>query len=495
MVELFKADPSRVNRFSLQAGPLYLDYSKNRIDTTTQDLLLQLAEEVGLKQAIEAQFEGQHINETEDRAVGHTQLRNFEDMPKEVRQTLKQMKRFSREVRSGKWTGYSGKQITDVVNIGIGGSDLGPDMVCEALKFYQDKQRVHFISNVDGDHVMEQLKGLDRETTLFIIVSKTFTTQETLSNANTVRNWFLQQATQLDIERHFVAVSTNIEGVTGFGIAPQNIFPMWDWVGGRFSLWSAVGLSIACAVGYDNFEGLLKGAHRMDVHFRQEPFEQNMPVMMALLSVWYNNFFGAESECVVPYSQYLNKLVAYLQQGVMESNGKQIDRNGNPVAYQTGTIVWGSTGTNAQHAFFQLIHQGTKLIPVDFIAAETPLYGNKDHQNKLLANCFGQTQALMEGTYGTQPETVYKTFEGNKPTNTILLDKLTPESLGGLIALYEHKLFVQGVIWNIYSYDQWGVELGKKLAKNTLDALESGSAASLSNPSTRSLIERAGNNS
>lgn len=495
LVDLFAAEPNRVAGHGITAGPIYLDYSKNRIDGDTRRLLLQLADDIGLKQAIEAQFTGAHINETEDRAVGHTQLRNFEEMPKEVKKTLSQMKRFSKQVRSGKWTGYSGKTITDVVNIGIGGSDLGPDMVCEALRYYQDKQRVHFISNVDGDHVMEQLKGLDRETTLFIIVSKTFTTQETLSNANTVRNWFLQKATQLDIERHFVAVSTNIEGVTAFGIAPQNIFPMWDWVGGRFSLWSAVGLSIACAVGYNNFEGLLKGAHEMDRHFRDAKFTRNMPVMLALLSVWYNNFFGAESECVVPYSQYMSKLVAYLQQGVMESNGKQIDRNGNPVTYQTGTIVWGSTGTNAQHAFFQLIHQGTKLIPVDFIATREALHGNQDHQDKLLANCFAQTQALMEGTHGTTPETVYKTFEGNKPTNTILLDKLTPESLGGLIALYEHKLFVQGIVWNIFSYDQWGVELGKKLAKNTLEALNSKNTATINNLSTRSLIERSFPNS
>lgn len=344
------------------------------------------------------------------------------------------------------------------------------------------------MSNVDGDHVMETLRGLDPETTLFIIVSKTFTTQETLTNAQTVRSWFLKGAPEAAISKHFVAVSTNLEAIAQFGITSENTFPMWDWVGGRFSLWSAVGLSISCAVGYDHFEELLRGAHEMDLHFQEAPFEENIPVMLALISVWYNNFYGAETECIVPYCQYLNKLVAYLQQGIMESNGKSVDRNGHPINYQTGTIVWGSTGTNAQHAFFQLIHQGTKLIPTDFIAFRESLYGEVDHQNKLLANCFAQTEALLQGTYGNTVENNYKKFEGNKPTNTLLINKLTPKSLGSLIALYEHKLFVQGVIWNIFSYDQWGVELGKKLAKGTLDAITSADTSKINNASTRQLI-------
>jgi len=338
--------------------------------------------------------------------------------------------------------------------------------------------------------VMETIKDLDPETTLFIIVSKTFTSQETLTNAQTVRKWFLEQAGEEAIEKHFVAVSSNLEAIAKFGISSQNVFPIWDWVGGRFSLWSAAGLSIACAVGYDNFENLLKGAHEMDVHFRTAHFDENIAVVLALLSVWYNNFFNSESECVVPYSQYLSKLVPYLQQGFMESNGKSTDRNGDPVDYQTGSIVWGSTGTNAQHTFFQLIHQGTKLIPTDFIAFTNSLHGNEDHHNKLLANCFAQTEALLQGTYGSETENNFKVFEGNKPTNTILIKKLTPNSLGSLIAMYEHKLFVQGVVWNIFSYDQWGVELGKKLAKGTLAAIENKETAITSNASTQELIHR-----
>lgn len=490
MQSWFESDPERAERMAISWDDFYVDYSKNRITDETISLLLDLAKEVGLKNAIEAQFSGAAINETEGRAVLHTALRDLTDPKPEVKETLDKIKVFSEKVVNGDWKGATGKAITDVVNIGIGGSDLGPDMICEALKFYQNHLNVHFISNVDGDHVMESLKHLNRETTLFIIVSKTFTTQETLTNANTVRSWFLEEAKEEDVAKHFVAVSTNLEAVADFGISSENIFPMWNWVGGRFSLWSAVGLSIACAVGYKNFEELLHGAHSMDKHFRDSEFSENIPVALALLSVWYNNFFGSESECIVPYSQYLNKLVAYLQQGIMESNGKSVDRNGERVDYQTGTIIWGSTGTNAQHAFFQLIHQGTKLIPTDFICFTKSLYGKTDHQNKLLANCFAQTEALLMGTHGVEVENTFKEFEGNKPTNTILIEKLTPRNLGSLIAMYEHKLFVQGVIWNIFSYDQWGVELGKKLATNTLDAIESKSTAKTTNSSTKSLINR-----
>ncbi len=490
MQQLFAEDSARGASFSIAWKDFYLDYSKNRITKKTLSLLFDLANEVQLKEAIEAQFRGDKINETEQRAVGHTALRNFKKMPLEVSETLDKMKAFSSKIINGSWKGYSGKPITHIVNVGIGGSDLGPDMVCEALKFYKNHLDVRFISNVDGDHVMESLKGLPRETTLFVIVSKTFTTQETLTNAQTIRKWFLQEAHEDAIAKHFVAVSTNLEAVAEFGMEPNNIFPMWDWVGGRFSLWSAVGLTIALSVGYSNFESLLKGAHEMDEHFLRTDFSENIPVVLAMLSVWYNNFYESESECIVPYSQYLSKFVPYLQQGIMESNGKSVDRNGNPIDYQTGTIVWGSTGTNAQHAFFQLIHQGTKLIPTDFIAFKKSLYGNIDHQNKLLANCFAQTEALLQGTLGTDVDSNFKAFEGNKPTNTLLINSLTPESLGSLIALYEHKLFVQGVVWNIFSYDQWGVELGKKLAKGTLAAIEKNELSSISNSATKELIKK-----
>lgn len=485
--QYFEQNSSRAADFSLNWQDFYLDFSKNRITKKTLDLLLQLAEEVKLQEAITAQFDGEKINQTENRAVSHVKLRDFEAMPKEVKQTLKKMRLFSKKLIDKSWTGFSGKAITDVVNIGIGGSDLGPDMVTEALSFYKNHLKVHYISNVDGDHVQETLKKLDRETTLFIIVSKTFTTQETLTNASTVRNWFLQKATLLDIESHFVAVSTNTKEVENFGIAPENIFPMWDWVGGRFSLWSAVGLSICCAVGYTNFEKLLRGAHQMDTHFKSTPFNQNMPILLALISVWYNNFFESESEAVIPYTQYLSKFVPYLQQAIMESNGKQVDRKGHAVAHQTGTIVWGSTGTNAQHAFFQLLHQGTKIIPVDFIAFAKALHKQDHHQDILLANCFAQSEALLKGTVGENIQNPYQNFEGNRPSNTLLIKQLTPENLGALIALYEHKLFVQGVIWNIFSYDQWGVELGKKLAKGTLDAIQEKESNKL-HPATEGLI-------
>ena len=498
MADLFLNDPGRAKNFSAEVDGFYLDYSKNLMSPEVRTQLLALADEVQLKKAIEAQFSGALINETEGRAVGHAQLRNFEQMPDEVAQTLARIKSFVTQVGNGDFKGHTGLPITHVVNVGIGGSDLGPDMVCEALAHYQNHLELRFVSNVDGDHLHEQLKGLPVDQTLFVIVSKTFTTQETLTNAQTIRGWFLSQAPESAIANHFAAVSTNLEAVGTFGIDSNLVFPMWDWVGGRFSLWSAVGLSIALSVGYDHFEDLLRGAHAMDQHFTETDFDQNMPVLMALVSVWYNNFYGAESECIVPYSQYLSKFVAYLQQGIMESNGKYVDRNGDVVNYQTGTIVWGSTGTNAQHAFFQLIHQGTKLIPADFIAFKACLYGEQDHQNKLLANCLAQTQALMSGTRGQDIESPYRVFTGNKPTNTLLIDRLTPNRLGGLIALYEHKLFVQGVIWNIYSYDQWGVELGKKLAVNVLGSIESSDSLDDSNqannpgfdPSTTELLRR-----
>lgn len=488
MQQLFKEDATRADTFKVEWQDFYIDYSKNRITSETIDLLLELAKEVKLKEAIEAQFGGEKINETEDRAVMHTALRDFDHMKPEVKDALDQMQTFSEAIINGSWKGYSGKEIKTVVNIGIGGSDLGPDMVTEALSYYKNHLDVHYISNVDGDHVNEVLKKLDCETTLFIIVSKTFTTQETLTNAGTVRKWFLEHGSEADIAKHFAAVSTNLEAVSDFGIASENIFPMWDWVGGRFSLWSAVGLSTCCAVGYKNFEGLLKGANEMDKHFKNSEFSDNMPVILAMLSVWYNNFFKSETEAVIPYSQYLSKLVPYLQQAIMESNGKSVDRNEEAIAYETGTIVWGSTGTNAQHAFFQLLHQGTKVIPTDFIGFSESLYGNQDHQNKLMANFLSQSEALLQGTDGLEVPNDFRKFEGNKPTNTLLIKKLTPHSLGSLIALYEHKLFVQGIVWNIFSYDQWGVELGKKIGLATLEAIEN--EGSMTNTSTNNLLKQ-----
>lgn len=470
MMDLFEVDKDRKDRLQINWNDFQFDYSKNKITDTTLSLLLNLAGEVRLKEAIEAQFTGEKINQTEDRAVLHTALRDFKNMQPEVKKSLQKMKRFSNSVIKGAWKGYSGKPITDIVNIGIGGSDLGPKMVTDSLSFYKNHLTVHYVSNVDGDHVSETLKKLNRETTLFIIVSKTFSTQETLANASTIKDWFLKEATQFDIAKHFVAVSTNLKDAIGFGISEENIFPMWDWVGGRFSLWSAVGLSTCCAIGYNQFENLLKGAHEMDLHFRESEFSENIPVILALLSVWYNNFFNAETEAVIPYTNYLEKFVPYLQQAVMESNGKSIDRNGDSIPYQTGTIVWGNVGTNAQHAFFQLIHQGTKLIPVDFIGFTESLYGNQHHHKLLMANFYAQSEALLEGTYNDEVPNNFRKFEGNNPSNTILIKKLSSESLGNLIAMYEHKLFVQGVIWNIFSYDQWGVELAKKIANNKLSA-------------------------
>ena len=406
----------------------------------------------------------------------------------EIFAVKKSMESFSNDVINGTRKGYTGKAFTDIVNIGIGGSDLGPAMVVEALQFYKNHLNVHFVSNVDGDHVHEIIKKINPETTLFVIVSKTFTTQETLSNSETIRKWFLKSASQSDVSKHFVAVSTNVQKVTEFGIDASNIFPMWDWVGGRFSLWSAVGLSICLAVGFENFDKLLNGAHKMDKHFKTEPFNKNIPVVLALISVWYNNFFGAESEALIPYTQYLQKLAPYLQQGIMESNGKSVGRDGKKVNYQTGTIIWGEPGTNSQHAFFQLIHQGTKLIPTDFIGFVNSLYNDVDHHNKLMSNFFAQTEALLNGKSSDQVQEEFnkqnvntltadylkpfKVFEGNKPTNTLLIDSLTPETLGSLIAMYEHKIFVQGIIWNIFSYDQWGVELGKQLANSILSDIQ-----------------------
>src|SRR6056300_4464 len=511
---LFESETNRAKDFSIQWKDFYVDYSKNALSKKTMDLLMDLSKEVGLKEAIAHYFNGTAINETESRAVLHTALRDKnatgisvdgENIIPQINAVKAQMKAFSNDIINGVKTGYTGKAFTDVVNIGIGGSDLGPAMVVEALKFYQNHLKMHFVSNVDGDHVSEVIKGLNPETTLFVVVSKTFTTQETLSNATTIKNWFLETASEADVAKHFAAVSTNLEAIKNFGIDLENVFPMWDWVGGRFSLWSAVGLSIALSVGYDHFEGLLEGARAMDDHFKSADFQDNIPVMMALISVWYANFHGAESEAIIPYTQYLSRFAAYLQQGIMESNGKYVDRSGAKVTYQTGTIIWGEQGTNSQHAFFQLIHQGTKIIPTDFIGYKKSLHQKQDHHDKLMSNFFAQTEALCKGktkeeviaefeAKGTDLKSVehiipFKVFEGNKPTNTFLIDQLTPKSLGSLIAAYEHKIFVQGVIWNIYSYDQWGVELGKQLANTILKDMEV-TAQGDHDPSTTHLLKR-----
>lgn len=494
MVSWFKDDSNRTSKMSVKWEDFFLDFSKNRITSETLKLLKNLAEEVQLDDAISKYFDGEKINKTEGRAVLHTALRAPENAEvfyegnnviPEIYEVKEKIKQFSQEVIEGDRKGFTNKAFTDIVNIGIGGSDLGPAMVVDALSYYKNHLNVHFVSNVDGDHVHEVLKKLDPETTLFVIVSKTFTTQETLSNATTIKQWFLQHATQDDIAKQFVAVSTNIENVKAFGIDSQNIFPMWDWVGGRFSLWSAVGLSISLAVGFEQFDAMLKGAHKMDVHFKEEKFEQNIPTLLAFLSIWYNNFFKAESEAIIPYTQYLNQFATYLQQAIMESNGKSIDRAGDKVRYQTGNLIWGEPGTNSQHAFFQLIHQGTKLIPADFIGFAKALHGNQDHQDKLMSNFFAQTEALLNGK--TKAEVLaedtaenivpFKVFDGNKPTNTIFINQLTPESLGKLIAMYEHKIFVQGVVWNVFSYDQFGVELGKQLAGKILKEFSDDSVA------------------
>ena len=514
MKQLFREDPKRAEKFSIEWGDFFLDYSKNRITDETLSLLFELARETGLENGIDQYFSGDKINQTEGRSVLHTALRASEsteiivdgiNIIPEVYEVKSQIKAFTEAIIGGSKKGYTGKQFTDVVNIGIGGSDLGPAMVVEALKFYGNHLKLHFVSNVDGDHVHEILKDLNPETTLFIVVSKTFTTQETLSNANTIKNWFLQTASENDIASHFAAVSTNLQQIDAFGISQDNVFPMWDWVGGRFSLWSAVGLSISLAVGYDNFADLLAGANAMDDHFKSSSFEENIPVILAMLSIWYNNFYGAETEAIIPYNQYLHRLSAYLQQGIMESNGKSVGRDGARVDYETGTIIWGEPGTNSQHAFFQLIHQGTKIIPADFIGFVNSLHGDVDHHQKLMANFFAQTEALMNGKTAVEvevelsakaqsPEEIkklkpFKIFEGNKPTNTLLIDRLNPRSLGALIAMYEHKIFVQGFVWNIFSFDQWGVELGKQLATTILGDI-TGPEISEHDTSTTQLLQR-----
>ena len=505
MRDLFAADPQRFERFSLQAGELLLDYSKNRITAETMALLLRLAAEADVEGWRERMFAGEKINTTENRAVLHVALRNRsnqpvvvdgEDVMPRVNAVIERMGAFAEKVRSGEWRGYTGERITDVVNIGIGGSDLGPQMVYQALKPYRHPRlKVHFISNVDGAHVKETLEMLNPETTLFIVSSKTFTTQETMTNAHYAREWFLAQSQAVKhVAKHFVAVSTNRDAVAAFGIDPANMFEFWDWVGGRYSLWSAIGLSIVLAVGAERFVELLEGAHAMDEHFRHAPLDRNMPVVLALLGVWYNNFFGAESHAILPYDHYLRSLPAYLEQADMESNGKSVDRDGNAVDYPTGQVIWGATGINGQHAFYQLLHQGTRLIPADFIVSVTPHTELQEHHDILIANFLAQTEALMRGRTleetqaQTGQATPYKVFDGNHPSNAILLQKLTPHALGMLIALYEHKIFVQGVIWNLDSYDQWGVELGKQLANRILPELHAGAPVAGHDASTNALI-------
>jgi glucose-6-phosphate isomerase len=515
MRQLFADDPDRFRRFSLSHGDLFLDYSKNRITQRTMDLLLELARQRDLPAWIERMFTGQKINNTEGRAVLHTALRNRSgnpvvvdgtDVMPEINRVLEQMRRFTELVRSGEWKGWTGETITDVVNIGIGGSDLGPVMATEALKHYATPRlHLHFVSNVDGTHIAETLKRLNPERTLFIIASKTFTTQETLANAHTARDWFLQSAADTAaVARHFVALSTNATQVAKFGIDTANMFEFWDWVGGRYSLWSAIGLSIALAVGMDQFIQLLEGAHQMDEHFRTAPLHQNIPVVLGLLGVWYNNFFGAQSHAILPYDQYLHRFPAYFQQGDMESNGKGVDRDGNRVDYSTGPIIWGEPGTNGQHAFYQLIHQGTKLIPADFLAPIETLNPTGEHHQMLMANFLAQTEALMRGktaeearaeleASGTPTERIeellpHKVFPGNRPTNSILIRRLTPHTLGMLIAMYEHKIFTQGIVWNINSFDQWGVELGKQLAGNILRELQAAAPVATHDGSTNGLI-------
>ena len=504
---------SNPSSFNLEWNDFNIDISKNRVDNTTLNLLLDLAKECKLDDAIAKQFNGSVINETEKRAVLHTAVRadgnekinvDGQNVIPSILETRNKIKSFTNDVISGNLKGYSNKPFTDVVNIGIGGSDLGPVMVVEALKHYSSRLKPHFVSNVDGDHVLEIIKDLNPETTLFVIVSKTFTTQETISNANTIKNWLISKLDKNAISKHFAAVSTNLIEIENFGINSKMVFSMNDWVGGRFSLWSSVGLSISLAVGYENFNKLLSGANKMDNHFQNTKLENNIPVVLALLSIWYNNFFECETEAVIPYTQYLSRLPAYLQQAIMESNGKSVDRGGNPVKYQTGNIIWGDTGTNSQHAFFQLIHQGTKLIPCDFIGFKKPLFKENTQHDKLMSNFFAQTEALMMGKsekavveelikMGLDESEVgslkaYKVFKGNRPTNTLLIDQLSPESLGSLIAMYEHKIFVQGVVWNIYSYDQWGVELGKQLASKVLQEIEN-KKISNHDSSTNSLLK------
>ena len=515
--DLFADDPLRFNAYSATFEDQFLlDYSKNLINQSTMQHLLALAHETKLPEAIAAMFRGDKINRTEDRAVLHVALRNRSNTPimvdgqdvmPQVNAVLAKMKAFCDKVISGQWTGYTGKAITDVVNIGIGGSDLGPYMVTEALKPYKNHLNMHFVSNVDGTHIAETLKSLDPETTLFLVASKTFTTQETMTNALSAREWFLQSAhEQAHVAKHFAALSTNASAVAAFGIDTANMFEFWDWVGGRYSLWSAIGLSIALSIGFDNFEQLLSGAHAMDRHFAETELSHNLPVLLALIGLWYNNFYGAETEAILPYDQYMHRFAAYFQQGNMESNGKYVDRNGQPVDYQTGPIIWGEPGTNGQHAFYQLIHQGTKMIPCDFIAPAVSHNPLGDHHAKLMSNFFAQTEALAFGKTAAEVEeefavagksaadvahiVPFKVFEGNRPTNSILLRSITPYSLGALIALYEHKIFTQGAILNIYSFDQWGVELGKQLANRILPELQDKEAINSHDSSTNGLINR-----
>ncbi|HAO2509427.1 TPA: glucose-6-phosphate isomerase [Escherichia coli] len=517
IADLFAKDGDRFSKFSATFGDqMLVDYSKNRITEETLAKLQDLAKECDLAGAIKSMFSGEKINRTENRAVLHVALRNRSNTPilvdgkdvmPEVNAVLEKMKTFSEAIISGEWKGYTGKAITDVVNIGIGGSDLGPYMVTEALRPYKNHLNMHFVSNVDGTHIAEVLKKVNPETTLFLVASKTFTTQETMTNAHSARDWFLKAAgDEKHVAKHFAALSTNAKAVGEFSIDTANMFEFWDWVGGRYSLWSAIGLSIVLSIGFDNFVELLSGAHAMDKHFSTTPAEKNLPVLLALIGIWYNNFFGAETEAILPYDQYMHRFAAYFQQGNMESNGKYVDRNGNVVDYQTGPIIWGEPGTNGQHAFYQLIHQGTKMVPCDFIAPAITHNPLSDHHQKLLSNFFAQTEALAFGKsrevveqeyrdQGKDPATLdyvvpFKVFEGNRPTNSILLREITPFSLGALIALYEHKIFTQGVILNIFTFDQWGVELGKQLANRILPELKDGKEVSSHDSSTNGLINR-----
>ncbi|MFC1223656.1 glucose-6-phosphate isomerase [Pedobacter sp. BG31] len=514
--DLFAEDADRFSKFSVFFEDILLDYSKNRISDETLALLIQLARECKLDEAIKSMYNGDKINETEDRSVLHIALRNLSNTPilvdgkdvmPEVNAVLAKMEKFSNSIISGEWKGYTGKAITDVVNIGIGGSDLGPVMVTEALKHYKNHLNIHFVSNIDGTHIAETLANVNAETTLFLVASKTFTTQETMTNAHSARTWFLENGgKENDIAKHFAALSTNTKDVSDFGIDTENMFEFWDWVGGRYSLWSAIGLSISLSIGFDNFKQLLAGAHAIDNHFKTTEFESNLPVILGLLGVWYINFYNAETQVILPYDQYMHRFAAYFQQGDMESNGKHVDRNGNDVDYETGPIIWGEPGTNGQHAFYQLIHQGTRIIPADFIAPAQSLNPLGDHHPILLSNFFAQTEALMngktaeevtaelkkEGKSDAEIEKIapFKVFEGNRPTNSVLLKKITPYTLGSLVAIYEHKIFVQGIIWNIFSFDQWGVELGKQLAKKILPELAGNEEVSSHDSSTNGLINQ-----
>jgi glucose-6-phosphate isomerase len=516
MKELFAQDPARFHKYSLRFNDILLDYSKNRMNDETMSLLLELARETNVADAIEKMFSGDPINETEGRSVLHVALRNRanteitvegRDVMPDVSRVLDQIKNFCDRLHSGETTGYTGKKISTIVNIGIGGSDLGPAMVTECLKPYaKEGMNIHFVSNVDGTHISEVLKIIDPETTLFLIASKTFTTQETMTNAQTARNWFVERAgDERHIAKHFIAISTNAKKAQKFGIAEENVFEFWDWVGGRYSLWSAIGISIACYIGFDNFIELLSGAHEMDIHFKSESIERNIPVILALIGIWYNNFFEAESMAILPYDQYMRRFPAYLQQTDMESNGKSVDRSGRPVTYRTGPVIWGEPGTNGQHAFYQLLHQGTRIVPADFLAPAISHNPIGEHHNILLSNFFAQTEALLMGKgkeeilsdlfeEGKQKDDIkrlwpFRAFEGNRPTNSILFKQLTPRTLGSLIAMYEHKIFVQGVIWNIFSFDQWGVELGKQLAKKILPELKNDEPVVSHDSSTNGLID------